>query len=115
MSDVTNLINAPAFDGRAGSFANFEEKVAPRNQISTMDPRERAANLLLHMSDVARKASMTVGKGVIGNLGGVEQISEILRERFAPDAVRARIWTRTKIWTRTDRNSDILISPPKIW
>ena len=48
------MINAPAFGGRAGSFANYEEKVVLRNQISAMDSRKRAAGLLFHVTDVAR-------------------------------------------------------------
>ena len=42
------MTHVPAFDGRAGSFANFEQKVILRNKISTTDPEKRAANLLLH-------------------------------------------------------------------
>ena len=48
-----------------------------------MGPEKKAAHLLPHMSDVALK----VGKDVIGYLGGVGQILNILRERFAPDAI----------------------------
>ena len=87
MSGVSNLMNAPAFDGRAGSFVNFEAKVALRNQILTIDQQKRAANLLLHMSDVARRVSATAGTYAVEEIDGVEQILEIPRERFAPDAI----------------------------
>ena len=80
-------MHAPAFDGHTASFANCEEKVATRNQIATMEPQQRAANLLLHMTDVARKVCLAAGKDVVSNIDGVAQISRILRERPAPDAI----------------------------
>ena len=52
-----------------------------------MDPEKPAAHLLLHMSDVARKVCLNVGRGEIDNLDGADQISQMLRERFAPDAI----------------------------
>ena len=39
------------------------------------------------MSDVAREVCLSVGRDVIDNLDGAEQISRSLRERFAPDAI----------------------------
>ena len=36
------------------------------------------------LSDVARRVCLSVGRDVIGSLDGAEQISRILRERFAP-------------------------------
>ena len=50
-------------------------------------PRKKAINLLLHMSDVARKVCMAVGRDVVGNIGGAARISGNPRERFAPDAI----------------------------
>ena len=44
-----------------------------------MEPEKKAAHLLLHMSDVARKVCLSVGRDVIGNLDGAEQILKILR------------------------------------
>ena len=58
-----------------------------RKRVSAMDPEKKAAHLPLHKSDVARKVSPSVGRGVIDNLDGVEQILKILRERFAPGAL----------------------------
>ena len=87
MSGVAHVMNAPAFDGRAGSFANYEETAGLRIQISTTGPQKRAAKLLLRASDVARKVCMAGGKDVVGNIDGVEQISRISRERCAPDAI----------------------------
>ena len=84
---MANMMHAPAFDGRAGSFATFGEKETLWNEIPTMGPDRRAANLLLHMSDVAREVCVAVGKDVVGNMHGAEQISKITRERFAPDAI----------------------------
>ena len=54
MTEVARA-EVPTFDGRAGSFANYVEKVILRKRISTMGPEKEAAHLLLHMSDVARK------------------------------------------------------------
>ena len=73
-------MHVPPFDGRAPSFANYERKVALRNQISPLDPQARAANLYLHRTDVARNVCMSVGKDVIGSAYGVAQILRILRE-----------------------------------
>ena len=53
MSKVANVLYAPVFDGHASSVANYEEEVALWNQIPTMYPQKRAANLLLQMTDVA--------------------------------------------------------------
>ena len=86
MTEVAHT-EVPKFDGRAGSFANYEEKVMLRRRSSAMGPEKEAARLLLHMSDVARKVRLSVVRDVIGNSDGPEQILEISRKRFAPDAI----------------------------
>ena len=86
MTDVTHTED-PKFDGRAGSFASYDEKVTLRKRISAMGPAKKAAHLLLHMSYVARKVCLPAGRDVIGNSDGAEQILKIPRERFAPDAI----------------------------
>ena len=53
--------------------------------ISPLEPAEKASHLSLHMADVARKVCLAVGRDVVGNIDGVEQILNILRNRFAPD------------------------------
>ena len=78
-----------SFDGNASSFAKNEEKVILWNQISTVGPQERDANLLLHMTDIERNVCMSVGKDHIGNSVRPQQISRTLRGRFAPDATDA--------------------------
>ena len=87
MAGVTNVARVPAFAGHAGSFANFEEKVLLRHPISATDPEKKAANLPVHMSDVARKVCTTVGEDAIGNIDGAEQILTIPGERFAPHTI----------------------------
>ena len=87
MSGVTTLTHVPSFGGQASSAANYEEQVALRNRIRPSDPRRRAADLFLHVSDVARKVCATAGKDAIDNNDGVQRILRILRERFAPDAI----------------------------
>ena len=84
---VSNITPAGTFGGAASLFANYEEKVALWGQISTLGPRKRAANLLLNMSDVARKVCMSVGKGAVGNAGEVAQILKICRDRFVQDTI----------------------------
>ena len=79
MSGVANMMHVPVYDGRAASFANYEAKAALRNHIPAMEPRERAANLLLHMTDVAKEVCVAAGNAVIGNIDGAEQISRISR------------------------------------
>ena len=79
-------MHAPMFDGNASSFANYEEKVTLRNQIPTIGPQRRAANLFLRMTDVARMVCMSARRDAIGNADGAAHILRILRERFAPDA-----------------------------
>ena len=86
MAEVTHA-EAPKFDGHAGSFPNYEVKVILRKRVSTMGPEKEAAHLLLHMSDVARNVCVSVGRDVVGNLGGAKQILKMSRERFAPDAI----------------------------
>ena len=65
IAGVANVMQVPSFDGAAPSFANYEVEVTPRNHISTSGPKKRAANLLLHMSDAARKVCMSVGRKLL--------------------------------------------------
>ena len=69
---------------------------------------KKAAHLLLHMADVARKVCLTVGKDVIGNQDGVGQILCILRNRFAPDKVDCIFQDITKFmyFKRTTQEMD---------
>ena len=76
MAEVAHT-EVPKFDGCAGSFANYDAEVNLWKRISAMEHERMAAHLLLHMSDVARRVCMPV-----------DQISKILREHSAPDAVR---------------------------
>ena len=55
--------------------------------ISPLPPDQKGSHLLLHMSDVARKVRLAVGKDVVGNMDGVGAILKILRHRFAPDKI----------------------------
>ena len=81
--------HVPAFDGKACSYANYEEKAILRNQIPTVEPGKRAANLLLQMADIARRKCMAVGDAHITNARRAQRILIILRERFAPVALDA--------------------------
>ena len=87
MSGVTSCMHVPSFDGKAPSFANYKEKVALWNRVSTTDLQQRGSHLPMNMTDIARKVCMTVGKGVVGSVDGVADILRILRKRFAPDAI----------------------------
>ena len=108
MSGVTNAMRVPVFDRHASSFANHEGKVALWAQIPTTEPQKRAANLLLHMTDVAGRVCMSVGKDVIGNIDGVAHTPRILRERFAPDAIGSILQDVAKFTylKRADQNAD---------
>ena len=77
-------MHVPAFDGQRSSFLNYEEKVLLRENITPLEPAKKASHLLLRTVDVARKVCLTVGKDVVGNNDGVEQILNISRNRFAP-------------------------------
>ena len=112
MTEVAHT-EVPKFDGRARPFANYEEKVTLRKRTPALGPEKKAAHLLLHMSDVARKVCLPVGRDVIGNLDGAEQILKIPRERFAPDAIDSVFQDianlsassgRSRLRTRTLRN-----------
>ena len=72
-----------------------------RYQISSSDPQERAANLLLRMTDVARVVCMSVGTDAVGNVDGAPRILRISRERFAPDAIDSILQDVEK-WTFSD-------------
>ena len=108
MTEVTDFTHVPSFDGQASSFANYEEKAILWNQIPTLDARKRAANLLSHMADIARKVSMGVSKDFIGNNDGVRQVLRILLERQAPDAIDAICQEVAKFmnFERTDQTTD---------
>ena len=101
----------PKFDGRAGPFADYDEKVALRKRASAMGPEKKAAHLLRHMSGVARKVRLPVGRGVIGNLDGAEQISKILRGCIAPGAIDSIFQDMVKFacFKRTDQTMDAYI------
>ena len=60
------------------------------------------------MADVARKVRLTIGKDVVGNLDGVEQILNILRNRFAPDKADCIFQDVTKFlfFKRTTQDMD---------
>ena len=102
------MMNAPAFDGRARPFANYEGKAALRSQVSATDPQKRAANLLIHMSGVARKVCMTVGGDVIGDIGSAEHTHCISRGRFGPDSIDSicRDYVKFTYINRTGQNMD---------
>ena len=101
-------IAVPTFDGKRNSFPNYEEKVSIWRNISPLPPDQKASHLLLHMSDVARKVCLTVGKDVIGNMDGVESILRILRNRFAPDKIDCIFQDIQKFshFTRTTQDMD---------
>ena len=82
-----------------------------RKQVSAMDPEKKAAHLLLHVSDVARMVCLPVGRDVFDNVDGAEQISKLLRESFAPDAIDSifRDMAKFRCFKRADRNMDTYI------
>ena len=73
-----------------------------------MGPGKKAAHILLHTSDVARKVCAPAGKDVVGNLDGAEQILEIPRERLAPDAIDTEFQDVATLMgsKRTDQDMD---------
>ena len=73
MTDQLQIV-VPTFDGKKSSLLNYEEKVLTWRNISPVPPDQKASHLLLHMSDVARKVCLTIGKDVVGNVDGVEAI-----------------------------------------
>ena len=95
MAEVTSFLHVPSFGGVAPSFANYEETAVLRNQIPALGPRKRAANLLLRMTDSARRkrawpeACMAIGEDNFRGSDAVQQILRIPRGRFSPDAIYA--------------------------
>ena len=87
IAEVSKVFYVPSFGGEDSSSANYGEAAILRNQTSSLGPRGRAASLLLHMADMCREARMSIGKGRVGNFHAARQILQILRERFAPDAI----------------------------
>ena len=79
-------MRSPTSVGAASSFPKYEKIVALWNQISTLGPQKRAANLPLHISETAQGVCTTVGKGRISNNGGAQHVQGKLRGRFAPDS-----------------------------
>ena len=86
MAEVTHA-EVLKFDGTSTAFANYAEKATLWKKVATVGAGKKVAHLLLHMSDVARKVCMRVGKDVIGNSDGAEQILKISRECYAPDDI----------------------------
>ena len=87
VSKVTNFLHVASFDGKACSRGGDEEDATLRGRMSTLGPQRRAANLLLRMTDIARKVCMAVGKDHFGDNDGAQQILRVLRERYAPDEI----------------------------
>ena len=63
------------------------------------------------MADVARKVCLTIGKAVVGNIDGAEQILNILRNRFAPDKADCIFQDITKFsyFKRTTQDMDTFL------
>ena len=81
--------NVPPLNGLARFVGSYGGKAILRNQIPTIEPGGRAANLFLRVTEISRKDCMAVGKYRIANEAGVRHIFRILRKRFAPDAIDA--------------------------
>ena len=111
MSAVANLMDVPVFDGHASPFAHYEETVTLWNRIATTDPQKRAANLLFHETDAARKVCMAAGKDGVGNIDRAARILRILGERFAPEAIDSIFQDMAKFmyFERADQNSDMYL------
>ena len=84
---VTTATQIPMCDGYATSYPNCGEKVTLWDRICPLGSQKRAATLFSHMSDVARRVCMTLGKDLILNNDGVQHILRIQRGLFAPDAI----------------------------
>ena len=108
MSGVTRVMHVPAFGGRASSCANYEEKVALRNQISTLEPQKRAADLPLHMTDVARRVCVAAWERCPWRREWDGDNFANLRERFAPGAIDSILQDLAKFLysKRTAQNMD---------
>ena len=61
MANVKTYPYAPSFGGKASASARYEGNVILRNQIPPIESGERAADLLLRMTDIARSVRMTLG------------------------------------------------------
>ena len=61
----------PSLGGKASSFASYGRQVIPRNRNPSIEPSKRAANFLLHMTDIARRVCVTIGRDPIVNDDGV--------------------------------------------
>ena len=72
--------------GKVESFANYPQQVELSRQVATLNPAKRAPALILHTFSVARKVCMAAGGDVIMSRDGVEKISELLSDHFAPEA-----------------------------
>ena len=105
MAEVTHA-EVPKFDGSGGPLVNFEEKVLLWKRAPAMEPGKKAAHLLLHLSDVARKVCLSARRDVIGNLDGAAQILRTPRARFAPDAIDSILQEMAKFMSfrRTGQN-----------
>ena len=101
-------MHVPTFDGQRSSFLNYEAKVTLWKNISPLEPAKKASHLLSHMADVARKVCLTIGKDVVGNVDGAEQILSILRNRLAPDKADCVFQDITKFlyFKRTTQDMD---------
>ena len=77
-----------------------------------MEPDKKAAHLLLHSSDIARKVCLPVGRDVNENSGGAQQILRIPRECFAPGAIDSIFQDMVKFTysKRTGQNTDAFIT-----
>ena len=54
MANENTYPHVPPFAGKTSSSAIYDEEAISRDQISTIEPNKRAANLLLHMPEIAR-------------------------------------------------------------
>ena len=90
MSKLITHPHIPTFDRNPLSFASYGTQGTSRNQISHIEPGERAANFMLHANNIARQVCMTIGKDYIADDNGAYHLLRISRGRcddYAVDAV----------------------------
>ena len=80
-------MSAPRSDEKGESFSKFARHVELRRQATNVGPANRASASILHMNAAAREVCMSAESEVIVGHDEVGEISDLLHDCLAPDAV----------------------------
>ena len=87
MRKATPIHYVPAFDGKASSYLDFEQRVMLRNGSTDVPMERRAALLILQMDAAARRVCLHTNGDTLMEGDDVLPLLRALRDSFRPHAI----------------------------